>query len=110
MSAMDRLYSINNPTIQKSVNIDDSLYQKLIFLSQNKYDATISELINVCIEQYAEKNNPQYYKKPDDESVTYRSIMIREDNLKWLRQTNKKTGISVTRLLNAALKNFIESL
>lgn len=108
MSAIDRLYDINNRATKKSINIDDSLYKELIDLSQNKFDATISELINVAIEEYANKNHPTYYKKPAHETVTYRSIMLRENNAKWLKQANKKTGITVTRLLNAAIKDFLE--
>ena len=110
MSAINRLYDINNRATKKSINIDDSLYKKLIDLTQNKFDATISELINVAIEEYASKNRPTYYKKPDYETVTYRSIMLRENNAKWLKMTNKKTGITVTRLLNGAIKDFLEIL
>ena len=110
MSAIDRLYDINNQAIKKSINIDDSLYKKLIYLTQNKFDATISELINVCIEEYAEKNYSTYYEKPDRETVTYRSIMLRENNIDWLSKINKKTGITVTRLINAAIKDFLDNL
>ena len=94
MSVIDRLYSINNRAVKKSINID----------------ATISELINVAIEEYAEKNHPTYYEKPDRETVTYRSIMLREDNIDWLSKANKKTGITVTRLINAAIKDFLDAL
>ena len=110
MSTIDRLYDINNRATKKSINIDDSLYKKLINLTQNKFDATISELINVCIEEYAEKNHPTYYEKPDRETVTYRSIMLRENNIDWLSKVNKKTGITVTRLINAAIKDFLDNL
>ena len=110
MSGIDRLYDINNPTIKKSVNIDDTLYKKLIDLTQNKFDATVSELINVAIEEYSTKNQPTYYKKPENESVTYRSIMLRVDNIDWLKKTNIKTGITVTRLINASIKDFLENL
>ena len=110
MSAIDRLYSINNRTTKKSVNIDDSLYRKLIHFTQNKFDATVSDLINVAIEDYAAKSNPNFYGKPENESVTYRSIMIREDNIDWLSKASKKTGISITRLVNAAIKEFIDKV
>lgn len=109
MGAIDRLYDINNRATKKSINIDDSLYQKLIDLTRNKFDATISELINVAIEEYAYKNQPTYYEKPNCETVTYRSIMLRENNEKWLKKVNKKTGITVTRLLNGAIKDFLET-
>lgn len=110
MSAIDRLYNINNRTTKKSVNIDDSLYKKLIHFTQNKFDATVSDLINVAIEDYAARSNPSFYGKPENESVTYRSIMIREDNIEWLNKASRKTGISVTRLVNAAIKEFINKV
>ena len=34
--------------------------------------------------------------------------MIRKDNLKWLQDIHKKTGISVTRLLNDSVKEFLD--
>lgn len=47
MSAIDRLYSINNKTVKKSINIDDSLYKKLMKFTKKNYDATFSEVMNV---------------------------------------------------------------
>ena len=82
----------------------------IINLTKNKFDATISDLINVCIEEYAEKNQPSYYEKPIHETVTYRSILLRNNNITWLNKTNKKTGITVTRLLNVAIKDFLDNL
>ncbi len=108
MSAINRLYSISNKTTKKTINLDDSLYDKLMNFTNNNYDATFSEVINVCIEEYIEKNKPKFYEKPKTETVTYRSIMIRQENLKSLQQMYKKTGISVTRLLNSAIKDFLE--
>ena len=110
MSAIDRLYNINNRTTKKSVNIDDSLYKKLIYFTQNKFDATVSDLINVAIEDFSSKSNPTFYGKPENESVTYRSIMLRDNNIEWLSKISKKTGISVTRLVNAAIKEFIDKV
>ena len=108
MSAIDRLYSINNKTIKKSINIDDSLYKRLMRFTKKNYDATFSEVINICIEEYIFENNPSFYEKPEFETVTYRSIMMRKENLTNLQKIHKKTGISVTRLLNCAVKEFLE--
>ena len=44
------------------------------------------------------------------ETVTYRSIMLRENNIDWLNKANKKTEITVTRLINAAIKDFLDNL
>ena len=108
MGAIDRLYNVNNKTIKKSVNLDDSLYHRLINFNNKNYDATFSEIVNICIEEYIEKNNPTFFPRPDNETVTYRGIMIRKENLKNLQNMCKKTGISVTRLLNCAIKEFLE--
>jgi predicted CopG family antitoxin len=108
MSAIDRLYFINNKTIKKTINIEDTLYDRLMKFVKNNYDATFSEVINVCIEEYIEKDKPSFYEKPKRETVTYRSIMIRKENLKDLQKMYKKSGISVTRLLNGAVKEFLE--
>ena len=108
MSAINRLYLINNKTIKKTVNIDDSLYKKLMKFTKQNFDSSFSEIVNVCIEDYIEKNNPSFYEKPELETVTYRSIMIRKENLNNLQKMYKRTGISVTRLLNCAIKEFVE--
>lgn len=108
MSAIDRLYSIDNKTIKKTINIEDRLYNKIMKFTKENYDATFSEIINVCIEEYVERNRPSFYEKPKLETVTYRSMMIRKENLINLQKIHKKTGISVTRLLNGAVKEFLE--
>ena len=110
MNAICRLYSKNNPTTHKTVNIDDSLYEKLYKLLNTKYDATISDLVNVAIENYANKNKPTYYAKPEGETVTYRSFMIRKNNVKALDKMHSQTGISFARLFNAAIKDFLDNL
>ena len=108
MSAEDRLYTITNKNVKKSINIDDSLYKRLMRFTKKNYDATFSEVMNVCIEEYVYENKPSFYEKPENETVTYRSIMIRKENLDNLQKLHKKTGISVTRLLNCAVKEFLE--
>lgn len=110
MSIRDKLYTIDNKTISKAINVDDSLYEEIIRLTKTTYDANISEIINVAIEEYIERNKPNYYAKPKKETVTYRNLMLRKKNIKQLTKYHDKTGISVTRLLNGAIKEFIDSL
>ena len=40
------------------------------------------DIINIAIEEYVERNNPTYYGKPKNETVTYRNLMLRKDNIK----------------------------
>ena len=110
MNAEQRLYLKNNKKIQKCVNLDDDLYNALKKLSEKKYDATVSDIINICIENYIYENNPQYYPKKENELTTIRSVMIRKENIEGLSKFQSKKGISFTRLLNGAIYNFIKKL
>lgn len=106
MNNIDKLYKINNKCVNKTINIEITLYERLKKLVNKEYDATISDVINVIIEDYLENNNPTFYGKKED--VTYRSIRMRKKNLEGLKKMSSKTGISVTRLLNGAIKEFLE--
>lgn len=110
MNIRDKLYRKNNKTVPKSVNIDDSLYEKIKKSTEKVYDAKLSDIINIAIEEYVERNNPTYYGKPKNETVTYRNLMLRKDNIKKLTEYHQKTGISFTRLLNGAIKEFFEDM
>ena len=108
MSAIDRLYSINNKTVKKSINIDDSLYKRLMRYTKKNYDAIISDMINVCIEDLLSTGSVKYYAKPEDEITIYRSVMIRKENAEALNKITQETGISLTRLVNIAMKEFLD--
>lgn len=109
MNIRDKLYKIDNKTEAKAINIDDSLYEKIKLSTEKDYDAKLSDVINVAIEEYIERNNPTYYAKPSKESVTYRNLMLRKNNIKKLNEYHQKTGISFTRLVNGAIKEFFEN-
>lgn len=108
MNPIDRLYKKTNKTVKHTINIEDKLYSHLKQFINKNYDASFSEVLNVCIEEYILKNKITFYEKPKLESVTYRSIMIRKENLENLTKIYKRTGISITRLINASIKDFLE--
>jgi len=109
MNIRDKLYKKENKTVPKSINIDDSLYEKIREATEKIYDAKLSDIINIAIEEYIERDNPTYYSKPDRETVTYRNLMLRKNNIKKMNEYHKKTGISFTRLVNGAIKEFFEN-
>lgn len=106
MRAIDRLYK-KEKTVTRSIHLDDDLYAKLEYLSNSVFDATISKIINVCIEEYINENKFEYYKRPENVTSVYRSIFIRESFYNALNEVKNTKGISFTRLLNAAINNFI---
>ncbi len=78
MKAIDRLYK-REETITRSVHIDEDLYQKVQYLSENVYEASASKIINVCIENALLKNNGiKFYKKPENTDSIYCSIVLRK--------------------------------
>lgn len=109
MNIRDKLYKKDNKTIPKSINIDDSLYEKIRLSTENEYDAKLSDIINIALEEYIERNKPSYYAKPKSETVTYRNLMLRKSNIKKINEYHQKTGISFTRLVNGAIKDFFEN-
>ena len=109
MEIRDKLYKYNNPIITKTINIDDSIYNKFKDLSEKVYDATISEIMNVAIEEYIKRDKPNFYGKSENETVTYRYIRLRRLNVNKLNEYSRKTGISFTRLVNGALKEFLDN-
>lgn len=108
MNIRDKLYKLENKTVPKSINIDDSLYEKIRNAIENVYDAKLSDIINVALEEYIERDNPTYYAKPKLETVTYRNLMLRKNNIKKMNEYHQKTGISFTRLVNSAIKEFFD--
>ena len=107
MSSINRLYKKDNYTIQKSINLEDGLYTRLKEL-ESEYDATISALVNVCVENLVAKDDIKYYAKPEGEILIYRSIMLRKENVDALTKINRERGISVTRLINISIKEFLD--
>lgn len=107
MRAIDRLYK-KDKTIMRSVHIDDDLYQRIQYLSKNVFDASVSKIINVCIENSLLKNTDiAYYKKPENTDSIYRSILIRKSFYDELIKMKNKTGISFSRLINGCIKDFL---
>ena len=108
MKAIDRLYR-KDKNITRSVHIDQDLYSKIQYLSENVFDASVSRIINVCIENSLLKNkNISFYKKPDGTDSIYRSIVLRKSFYDELIKIKGKTGISFSRLLNGCMKEFLD--
>ena len=66
MEPIERLYK-KGETVTRSLHIDEDLYSKLQYLSDNVYDASVSKLVNICIETtLRNKDKIKYYKKSEN--------------------------------------------
>ena len=110
MSARDRLYLKSNNIVQKTLSIEEGLDSKIKRLTETKYDATVSELINICIEEFLDKKKTKFYGKPANEITIYRCLMLRKDNIEGINKKVNSEGISFTRLVNIAIKDFLDSM
>lgn len=90
--------------------ITRKLYEKIRNATEKIYDAKLSDIINVAMEEYIERDNPTYYAKQKMKSVTYRNLMLRKSNIKKFNEYHQKTGISFTRLVNGAIKEFFSNI
>lgn len=68
-----------------------------------------SLLIRDLIKEYIKRNKQNFYGKTENETVIYRAVRLRKLSVDKLDEYSKNTGISFTRLVNGALKEFLEN-
>lgn len=108
MRAIDRLYK-REDTVTRSLHIDEDLYSQVQYLSETFFDASVSKIINVCVENTLSKNQPiTYYKKPKGTDSIYRSVLFRKSFFNELIKIKDSTGISFSRIVNGCIKEFLE--
>ena len=108
MRAIDRLYRKDKGVV-RSVLIDQDLYKQVQYLSSEIFEPSTSRIINACIENKLLKNDEMVcYKKTQDVDSIYRSVVIRKTFLEKLIKIRKKTGISLNRIINSCIKEFLE--
>ena len=108
MRPIDRLYR-KDEIVPRSLHIDEELYLKIQDLSDNVFNASVSKLINICVETMLEdKDKIKYYKKPNGTDSVYRSILFRKSFYDELVELRSETGISFSRLVNGSIKEFLE--
>ena len=94
-------------TINKKLSIDENLYQELAELSNSKYDASISKLVNAAIENLLDTKNVAVYKRENSSQIS-RSFLIKEDSLNGLYELKENYSVSINSLVNIAIKNAVE--
>lgn len=107
MGAFDRFWK-REVLLKKTIEIDNSLYEKLNELSRNIYQTSTNQLINACIEELIETENIKIYKKSKQEISVQHSLLIRESLFNKLEEMKDKYNLSIYRLVNIAIKNAID--
>lgn len=102
MSVFDKYLLKKDNLLKRRIEIDNSLYEKLVELS-NIYDASINKLVNIAIINLIETENVELYKKKEEEIVEAHNFAIRETSYKKLEELKNKYGLSIYKLTNIAI-------
>ena len=105
MSCLERLYK-REELINRTLYIDEELYYKLEYLSKERYEASISKLVNVAVEELMETGNVQVYKRKNNSYIS-RSFLLRKSVLDGLYESKKKYRIPIYLLVNIAIRNVL---
>lgn len=94
--------------LKKSWFIYESLYTELQRLSNEKYEATINDLVIVAIENLVKTEEVKAFPTPNAWKVK-RSFLISADLFRKLDALKAKYNMSHTKLINIAIYNAIET-
>ena len=105
MSCLGELYK-REELISRTLDIDEELYYKLEFLSKERYDASISKLVNISVEELVKTEKIQIYKRKNNSYIS-RSFLLRESVLNGLYELKRKYRIPIYLLVNIAIRNVL---
>lgn len=108
MAIRDRLDK-KEKLIQKTMNVDSELYERISNLSKKTYDASISKIINACVYELAETEKINIYEN-ENELLVKHTIIFRQSALNSLERLHKKYKIAIYKLVNIAINNVIDEL
>jgi len=106
MGAIDSLWK-KEELEQKTVQIEDSLYDQLTELSEGELDASVSKIINACIYEFADKERITMHEITD---LSKRSVIFRKSALDKLVAMKAKFNIPQYVILNLSIKEGIEKI
>ena len=94
--------------IKKSAEIEGKLYDKLKEISGEKLDASINKIIDACVDDLKLEDKVVIFCKDKNEINVARSIIMRESTYKKLEDLREKYGISISKIMNIAIKIGLE--
>lgn len=109
MGAFDRFWR-KEPLTKKTIEIDSDIYDKITELSENKYDASASKLINAAIEELIKTEEIKIYERKVGSIQIKHSLYVRESIITGLDKLKEKYQLSIYKLVDIALRNALSEL
>ena len=103
----DTKFERKEAVYRRNYDIDESLYSQLEELSKY-YAAYVTDLINASIKKLIQTEKIALYEKRRDVLSIRHSLLVKESNLKGLDKLKDKYGVSISKLVNIAIKNTLE--
>ena len=94
--------------VKKSAEIEGQLYDRLKEIAEKELDASINKIIDACVDNLKLEDKVVIYRKEKNEINVARSIIVRESIYKKLEELREKYGISISKIINIAIKEGIE--
>ncbi len=94
--------------VKKSAEIEGKLYDRLKEISEKELDASINKIIDACVDDLKLEDKVVIYRKEKNEINVARSIIVRESIYKKLEDLREKYGISISKIINIAIKEGLE--
>lgn len=107
MGILEKRFQKKEKKHRRNYEIDDALFTKLEHLAL-VFDASLTDLTNVCIEQLIQSEDIVLFERPENELPVIHTFLIRESNLKGLENLKEKYGVSIYKLVNIAIKNVLD--
>lgn len=108
MGTFDKYLLKKDKLLRRRIEIDNTLYEKLIKLT-DIYDTSINKLVNIAIIEMINTENVKVYEKADNEIVEGHNFAIRETSYNKLEELKSKYGLSIYKLVNIAIYNALNN-
>lgn len=106
MNILDSL-QFKEELFQRTLDIEIESYNKLVDLSSNYFDASVSKIINYCIMDFSQKERVTMYEVGELEKHT---VILRKSTISTLNELKRKFNIPMYVLINIAIKEGISIL
>lgn len=109
MSVFDNYFFKKDSGVRRRIEIDISLYEKLDYLSNTVYDASVNKLVNVAIIELIKSKDIKVYERYNKEKTEPHNFLIRESSYRELEELKKIYGLSIFKLVNIAIFNVLKN-
>lgn len=106
MNIYEKRLSKKDNILRRRIEIDNTLYEELLNIVA-EYDADISELVNIAIEELLKTEKVELYQRVENEIVEAHNFSLKETLYRNLEKLKSKYGISIYKLINIAIYNAI---